>query len=433
MKKDGTKDQTLYVTQVRDHWKEKLCLVVLDNVSNREEFDKLQEILSRSGMINGSRIVLTTRFKNVALHANRSSTPPHQIRLLTKEESWELFKKVTGNEKTKLEPRVEKLARKVVGRCGGLPLAISSIGCVVRAKSMTQKTLSWVLKQVNHGHYTTMWLRAWDENKRELCETMTKCLYYFTLFPMNFEIPARRIVNLWVAEGVVKENNQQTAEDIAERCIEHLRDCNMIQAVAPKSNKIKTCQLPTMLREIILGDSDRSSRSQYSGTHLERENLKNLKLAVQLLTETEKETLRLGSFDDIGNPEKLILYNMSKMENLSSLRLFGILHMSRLPQNLTDLTLSKSKLSDDSMPELQSLPKLKSLCFCADSYTGRRMVCTPGSFPQLQVLRFWNSRDLQEWDVKEGAMPGLMEFEARSCGNLAFPTGLKHLKTLSLI
>ncbi|CAJ1950779.1 unnamed protein product [Sphenostylis stenocarpa] len=76
MKKDGTKDQTLYITQVRDHLKEKLCLA-LDNVSNTRDFDKLHEKLSGSGMANGSRIVLTTRFKNVALHADRSRPSPN--------------------------------------------------------------------------------------------------------------------------------------------------------------------------------------------------------------------------------------------------------------------------------------------------------------------------------------------------------------------
>ncbi|KAK7349299.1 hypothetical protein VNO77_06559 [Canavalia gladiata] len=625
MKRDGTKDQTLRVSEVCDHLKEKLCLIVLDNVLKKEDFDKLNEILlSGSGMINGSKIVLTTRFKNVALHADRSSTTPHQIRLLTKEESWELFDQVTNPEKTKLEPKVEKLARKVVARCGGLPLSISALGCVVRAKGMTQENLSWVLERVNHGHYKAQWLQVWEKNKPELNETMINCLYYFTLFPIDYEIPARRLTNLWVAEGLVKQNNQQTAEEIALRCLEELRDCNMIQVVSLKSNaKIKTCRLPCTLREIMLRDSDRTSRSQYLGTHLERrfayrfddhgldansanvfskkgiplsvfffdkregmkpgehvgrilstgiaseqlreikvldlervfrpqlpktlgklthitylslrwtyleefpsfisklvnletldlkhtcirvlpssiwklkklrnlylnhkyrsrlegdlrgsfpenlhtlwgvfmygtspllrdlhklKNLKNLKIAFQL-TETEKETLagkivqlnqlhslRLRSVNEIGGPEKLTMYNMSRMENLSSFQLFGELEhklrMSRLPQNLTDLTLSASKLLDDPMPELQNLPKLKSLCFYANSYIGKRMVCTTGTFLQLQVLRLWNLTELEEWDVKEGAMPNLMEFEVRSCINLPCPIGLKHLKALRII
>ncbi|KAJ1407092.1 P-loop containing nucleoside triphosphate hydrolase [Sesbania bispinosa] len=620
MKKDGFKDQTLYVTQVRDHLKDKLCLVVLDNVSKTEDFDKLNGILSGSGMTNGSRIVLTTRFKNVALHADGSSTP-HQIRLLTKEESWALFQKVTNIEK--LDSNMENFAKKVVGRCGGLPLAILSLGCVMLAKGITLKNLSWVFNRINQGQYRAHWQRAWESTKQELSETMSSCLHYFTHFPVDFEIPARRLINLWVAEGLVQQNKQETPEDAAERCLEDLRDRNMIQVVALKSNaKIKTCRLPSMLRQIIL-HNEGTSHSQHLGTHLERrfayhfddhgldanstqvlskkgipvsvfffdkregskpgeqvgkilstgivseqfleikvldlervfrpqlpeslgkltnikylslrwtyleefplcicklmeletldlkhtcirvipssiwklkklknlyliqkyrsrlegkpsgkfeenlhtlwgvflygsypllrylhklKNLQKLKLAFQL-TELEQDTvaskivqlkqlqsLRLRSINEDGDPKILKLNNMSNLEKLSSLQLFGMLEdklgMSRLPQNLTDLTLSASQLPNDPMTELQNLPKLKSLSFYADSYTGKKMVCASGSFLQLQVLRFWKLGNLEEWDVMEGAMPSLVEFEVRSCRNLACPTGLKHLKALRMI
>jgi len=618
MKRDGTKDQTLYLTQVCDHLKEKLCLVVLDNVSKTEDFDKLYRLLYGSGWTDGSRIVLTTRFNDVALHANNSSTP-HHIRLLMKEESWMLFQKVASR---RLEPKEESLAKKLVGKCGGLPLAILSLGCVISANT-TPTSLSWVLDQINHGHFKKYWLQPKD-NREELSNTMRDCLYCFTNFPLDYEIPSRRLVNLWVGEGLVQQNNGKTPEDIAESYLEELIDRDMIQVVALKGNgKIKTCRLPSMLREIILQNNNRTSQSRYLGTHLERrisyhfydhglnensaqafskkgtplsvlffdkregckpgehvgkilstsiadqqfletrvldlecifrpqlpktlsklnnlkylslrwtyleelppcicklqeletldlkhtcinyipssiwelkklkklylpqnyrsklegkprghfneilhilwgvflygnypllhylhklKNLQKLKLAFQLKI-SEQETLAekivkleqlhsltLKSVDETGDPKKLKWINMSKLEKLSSLRLFGKLEdklrTSLLPKNLTELTLTASQLLDDPMPKLQNLNKLKSLCFYADSFIEKRMVCASVGFQQLQVLRFWNLERLEEWDVKEGAMPSLMEFEARSCINLAFPTGLRHLKTIRTI
>ncbi|PNX87753.1 disease resistance protein [Trifolium pratense] len=80
MKKDRTKDQTLNLMEVCDHMTEKLCLVVLDNVSKMTDFYELHGKLSGSQWTNGSRIVLTTRFKDVAFHANNNSTStPHHI------------------------------------------------------------------------------------------------------------------------------------------------------------------------------------------------------------------------------------------------------------------------------------------------------------------------------------------------------------------
>ncbi|KEH40112.1 NB-ARC domain disease resistance protein [Medicago truncatula] len=274
MENNGTKNQTLTMKQVRGHLKDKLCLVVLDNVSQKSDFNNLYKILSESGWRNGSRIVVTTCFKVIASHVDSSSTP-HHIRLLTKEESWALFQKVASIETDvkKLElKKLENFAKKVVGKCGGLILAIISLGFVMSAKDVTQDSLSWVFQQLNHGRYKTHWLQAWKNNKDEMSETVRNCLYYFTKFPLDYEISARRLVNLWVGEGLVQvQNDQNTPEETAESYLEELRDRSMIQVVALKPNgKIKTCCLPSMLKEIILQNNSRTNHSRYFGMHLDQ-------------------------------------------------------------------------------------------------------------------------------------------------------------------
>ncbi|PNX78184.1 disease resistance rpp13-like protein 2-like, partial [Trifolium pratense] len=595
MKNDGTKYQTLTVKQVSGHLKDMDCLVVLDNVSQKNDFDDLYKKLCVSEWQRGSRMVVTTCFKEVALHVDSRSTV-HHIPLLTKEESWSLFQKVAAIEKQEPDKKselteMETFAKKVVGKCGGLPLAILSLGFAISAKGIAQKSFLWVFEQFNHGRYKTHWLTTWENNRETLSESMRNCLYYFTKFPLDYEISARRLINLWVGEGLVEQNNQKTPEDTAESYLEDLRDRSMIQVVALKSNgKIKTCCLPSMLREIILQSNNRTNHSQYFDTHLDQrfaynfddhgldanstqafrnkgipvsvlffdkregsepgkrvgnilssgieseqflktrvldlecifrpqlpetlsklnnlkylsirwtyleelplcicklleletldlkhtcinyipssiwklkklkklylpqnfrsklegkprgnveetlhtlwgvflygnypllgylQNLKSLqklKLAFQLngseqelqktlaqkIVQLEQlHSLTLKSVDEIGDPEKLILTDMLKLEKLSSLRLFGQLedtfHVRLLPKNLTDLTLSASKLSVDPMPELQLMPKLKSLCFYADSYIEKRMVCASG-FQELKVLRFWNLEMLEELD-----------------------------------
>ncbi|MCH83020.1 disease resistance protein, partial [Trifolium medium] len=172
---------------------------------------------------------------------------------------------------------------------------------------------------------------------------------------------------------------------------------------------------------------------QLNGSEQELQNT----LARKIVQLEQLHSLTLKSVDETGEPENLKLIEMANLVNLSSLRLFGRLDQpldaNLLPINLTDLTLSASRLSVDPMPVLQNLSMLKLLCFYGDSYIEKRMVCAPESFEQLQVLRFWNLEMLEEWDVMEGAMPRLMEFEVRSCIRLAVPTGLKHLKTIRII
>ena len=180
-------------------------------------------------------------------------------------------------------------------------------------------------------------------------------------------------------------------------------------------------------------------------------NLRKLKMAFQLSLSQQEAmakslvklthliTLKLESIDEMGLPQDLNVKCFSGPENLSCLYLFGklknpnppiIIHFNGLPMSITTLTLSASRLSNDPMPELEKLHNLNSLSFYSDSYTGTSMVCSNGGFPQLQVLKFWMLKELEEWKIEEQAMPNLKKLEIRSCEKLMVPRGLSHIKTL---
>nr|XP_048333208.1 probable disease resistance protein RXW24L isoform X2 [Ziziphus jujuba var. spinosa]XP_048333212.1 probable disease resistance protein RXW24L isoform X2 [Ziziphus jujuba var. spinosa] len=146
------------------------------------------------------------------------------------------------------------------------------------------------------------------------------------------------------------------------------------------------------------------------------------------------QSLRLRSIDEMGEPCQMFLESFLSLKNLSSLELFGRLTntsvVDNLPHNLTSLTLSASCLIDDPMPVLEKVPTLTLLCLYGNSYTGKRMVCSTGKFPQLLVLRIWKLEQLEELEVNENALQNLRELEIRSCRTLKVPAGLKHLKTL---
>ena len=141
-------------------------------------------------------------------------------------------------------------------------------------------------------------------------------------------------------------------------------------------------------------------------------------------------TLILKSIDEMGRPQDLHVNHLSGLVNHSSIYLFGklknpsiIINVTGLPQSLTELTLSASGISDDPMPVLEKLSKLKSLYFYSGSYTGKTMVCSMGGFTQLEVLKFWMLHELEEWIVEEQAMRRLKKLEIRSCKNLKVSTG----------
>ncbi|XP_065628736.1 inactive disease susceptibility protein LOV1-like [Quercus suber] len=150
------------------------------------------------------------------------------------------------------------------------------------------------------------------------------------------------------------------------------------------------------------------------------------------------KSLRLRSVGEKGEALDLYLENISELNNLSSLYLFGKLEdqsiKSLFPNTdyfcLSDLTLSASGLKEDPMPTLGSLPKLKSLSFHLGSFKGKEMVCLGKGFPELLVLKLGKLESLEEFQVEEGAMQKLRELDIRCCNKLKVPTGLKHLKSL---
>ncbi|EEF32904.1 probable disease resistance protein At1g58602 [Ricinus communis] len=148
------------------------------------------------------------------------------------------------------------------------------------------------------------------------------------------------------------------------------------------------------------------------------------------------QSLKLKSFNELGQPADIHLESLSGHLDLSSMHLVGNLKnpnvVSEFPQNLMMLTLSASGLVEDPMQMLAQLPNLINLRLFCGSFTGQKMVCTSRAFPKLRVLKLWELDPLEEWNIEEGAMPGLKCLEIRSCRNLGMlPDGLQHVKTLS--
>ena len=107
------------------------------------------------------------------------------------------------------------LRSEIVRRCGGLPLVIVKLADVLSQKDATIKEWSSVLQQFNGEH--DLWSNTLNKINEDLPLYMKRCLFYFGLFPQDFEIPARRLIMLWLAEGLVQpEGENEAPEDVAE-------------------------------------------------------------------------------------------------------------------------------------------------------------------------------------------------------------------------
>ncbi|XP_057810603.1 putative late blight resistance protein homolog R1B-17 [Salvia miltiorrhiza] len=223
-------------------------LVVMDDVWTEEAWNDLKIAFPKNNN-KGSRILITSRIKKVAKHANPIAEP-HNLRFLTPDESWRLLqRKALGSENCPEE--LVKDGRHIANECRGLPLAIVVIGGVLLEKG----TDWWEKVASSVDAYIAM-----DEARRmdsfialsynHLPYHLKACFIYLGMFPEDFEIPVWKLVRLWIAEGFIQQKEGMSLEDIAEEYLEDLVNRNLVMVGQFRSNgKLKTCRIHDMLRE----------------------------------------------------------------------------------------------------------------------------------------------------------------------------------------
>ncbi|KAA8548833.1 hypothetical protein F0562_000517 [Nyssa sinensis] len=111
-------------------------------------------------------------------------------------------------------------------------------------------------------------------------------------------------------------------------------------------------------------------------------------------------------------------------------KISGLLENFQSCTSLTKLTLSYSELEHDPMPILEKL-SLRRLILSIESFSGTDMVCSTGGFSQLESLVLKGLRNLENWEVREKAMPKLSHLRISGSENLTMiPDGLRYVTTL---
>ncbi|CAN6696158.1 unnamed protein product [Malus baccata var. baccata] len=245
----------------------KKCLVVLDDMWTRDAWKSLRDGFP----INedtGSRVVITTRNKEVVSEAHES-VYLHPIRPLNDAESWELFKKIVtfgrDNTKSKVDRKKEELGKEMLKHCGGSPLAIVVLAGLLARKETVE---DWKTVQKNVGAYigrgTDLESRYKGENSEGTSRVLAlsyeslpyhlkPCFLYLGHFPEDREIPVKRLIQLWIAEGFIYSASGELLEDVAYNCLNELVIRCMVQVGRRGStNKIKSCRLHDLMRDLCL-------------------------------------------------------------------------------------------------------------------------------------------------------------------------------------
>ena len=238
---------------LHERLKEKRFLVVLDDIWESDDWKCLAKAFPEEN--NGSRLLLTTRNKNVALQADAQSVP-YEVKLLSEEESWKLFCRsaIPGNVTESCPPELKELGEKMVKKCAGLPLAIVVLGGLLSSRTQLLTVWEEVFNKlrahfaVSNGVDAILSLSYID-----LPHNLKSCFLYLGLFPEDKVISKRRLLLLWIAEGFITQQDEQRLEDTAEDYLNELINRNLVQVVSVSVNeRVTRCRIHDLVRDLCI-------------------------------------------------------------------------------------------------------------------------------------------------------------------------------------
>ncbi|WRX12788.1 NB-ARC - like 10 [Theobroma cacao] len=224
-------DLNLLQVELKENLSGRKFLLVLDDVwnENYDDWTKLRSPFDTG--ITGSKIIITTRSSNVA--SIMRSVTDYPLHILSNDDSLFMLAHHALERGDFIEhPNLKEVGLEIVKKCGGLPLAIKTIGGLLRTK-------------VNHGAWKDILeSNIWNPPKEKcdiipalwlsyyyLPSQLKQCFAYCSLVPKDYEFKKEEIVFLWMAEGFLNgENTKRKVEDLGNKYFEELTSRSFFQA-----------------------------------------------------------------------------------------------------------------------------------------------------------------------------------------------------------
>ncbi|KDO52906.1 hypothetical protein CISIN_1g003317mg [Citrus sinensis] len=189
----------------------KKFVLLLDDMWKRVDLTQLGVPLPSP--TTASKVVFTTRFVEVcgAMKAHEY----FKVECLAHEKAWILFQEHVERQTLESHPDIPELAETVTKECGGLPLALITIGRAMACK-----------KQPEDWKYAIQVLRrsasefpGMDEVYPRLKfsydslpgEKIRSCFLYCCLFPEDYKIHKMSLIDYWISEKILDNNDRSRA------------------------------------------------------------------------------------------------------------------------------------------------------------------------------------------------------------------------------
>ncbi|KAJ0980297.1 hypothetical protein J5N97_008552 [Dioscorea zingiberensis] len=329
---------------------------------------------------NGSKIVWTTR--SIRVCNSMESQRNIKVEGLLKEEAWTLFKDKVGGEDV-ISPEIEPIAKEVAEECGGLPLALITVGRALREtyqlevwRNALQELRSSSTDQIE-GMEEEVFRRLKFSYNRLSNDKVRECFLYCALYPEDKHIDVDELIGHWMPEGLIVEVGIWEREiDKGHAILKELKDSCMLESSTVYGQEC--VKMHDLIRDLAIIITREQPRFMVKAGLLLKESPKEEEWAESLervsLMNNEIETLH-------GQPncpqlltlflrENCTLNNISEtfFKHMHNLRVLDLSYtdIESLPDALSDLTNLHELILEhcrylECLPSLAKLHKLRVL------------------------------------------------------------------------
>ncbi|KAG8364957.1 hypothetical protein BUALT_Bualt18G0052600 [Buddleja alternifolia] len=129
----------------------------------------------------------------------------YEIGKLSEDDSWSLFKQKAFKTE-EVDENLVAIGKVIVKKCGGVPLAIKTLGSLMRSKSHES---DWIaIKDSEIWRDENGILQALRLSYDNLMPHMRQCFAYCCIFPKDHEMEEIELVQLWMANGFIPSEGQ---------------------------------------------------------------------------------------------------------------------------------------------------------------------------------------------------------------------------------
>ncbi|KAL2531046.1 putative disease resistance protein [Forsythia ovata] len=206
----GSEEKKMAAQLFQTFQKMESFVLILDDVWKQIDAEKIGIPPRR----DGCKLVITSRSKEVCYRMGCQKII--KVNTLSKQEAWELFLKKFGRDE--LHPEVEEICKKMVKRCGGLPLALVTLAGSMRGVTDIHewRDASEELKQSCMGRadmeneVLPILLYSYDRMRDP---KLQHCFLYCSLYPEDYPIGREELIKNFISEELMDRRLSWRAEN----------------------------------------------------------------------------------------------------------------------------------------------------------------------------------------------------------------------------